>query len=525
MKTGRWIGTLVFATMATTMLSAKPAPRATVDGGAVRGDVSNGIISYKGIPFAAPPVGDLRWRAPQPVKPWKGVHDATRYGPDCAQLPFASDAAPLGTPPSEDCLVMNIWRPEKSSTKKLPVLFWIYGGGFVNGGSSPDVYSGAALAKQGILVVSFNYRLGRFGFFAHPALSAEQSGKAGNYGLMDQLAALQWVRRNIKRFGGDPAAVTIMGESAGGGSVTALMNQPLARGLFHGAINMSGGGRDGGPLGTIRLMRQDQPGLPSAETVGLGFARKIGVTGTDAAALKTLRALPAEKIIDGFNLASLFTGAVDGPTGPVVDNVTIFDTNQNVIARNNHNKVPVMIGATSADIGFFPAKTKDDVFTVFGEKADEARRHFDPDGTLPLPALTFKVGGVRMMIEPARYIASQYTAAGQDVWHYRFGYVAESIRAPGMGAMHASDIPFFFNTVAAKYGKTLTPADAKAAVQISDYVVNFVKRGNPNGADLPQWTKFDATRSIMDFTSERGPVNGSDSMQAQLDLVEGLTAK
>jgi para-nitrobenzyl esterase len=525
MKTSCWVCTVLAATSASAVLAAKPAPIATVDGGIIRGSVTNGIASFKGIPFAAPPIGNLRWRAPQPARPWKGVRDATHYGHDCAQVPFPSDAAPLGTAPSEDCLVMNIWRPETIGAKKVPVLFWIYGGGFVNGGSSPDVYSGAALAKQGIMVVSFNYRLGRLGFFAHPALSAEQAGKAGNYALMDQLAALQWVKRNIARFGGDPAAVTIMGESAGGGSVTSLMNQPAARGLFHGAINMSGGGRDGGPLGTPRLLRKDQPNLPSAESVGLAFAQKIGVPGTDAAALKALRALPADQIIDGFNLASLFTGAMGGPTGPVIDNVTVFGTNQQVLARSGQNKVPVMIGATSADIGFFPASTKDEVFATFGDKADLARHLFDPGDALPLQALIFKIGGIRGMIEPARYVASRYAAAGQTVWHYRFGYVAESIRAPGMGAGHASDIPFFFNTVKAKYGDTLTAADIQAAAQISAYVVNFVKRGNPNGAGLPRWGKFDATQPVMDFTTDRGAVSGADPWKVQLDLAEGLTKK
>ncbi len=507
--------------LAATFATSAQAQTVRTESGPVRGATAEGIISYKGIPFAAPPVGDLRWRAPQPAKPWSEVRDATQYGHDCAQLPFPSDAAPLGTAPSEDCLVMNIWRPANAGSRKLPVLFWIYGGGFVNGGSSPDVYSGVPLAKQGVMVVSFNYRLGRLGFFAHPALTAEQPGKAGNYGLMDQLAALKWVRRNIARFGGDPAAVTIIGESAGGGSVTTLMNQPAARGLFRAAINMSGGGRDGGPLGTPRLLSQDQPGVPSAEKVGLEYATKVGVTGTDAAALKALRALPADRIIDGFNLASLFTGGAGGPTGPVIDGVTVFATNQQILAQNGQNRVPVMIGATSADIGFLPARSREEVFATFGDKAELARSLFDPEGKLPLQGLIFKVGGLLGMIEPARFVASRYTAAGQTVWHYRFGYVAESIRTPGMGAGHASDIPFFFNTVTAKYGTRLTPSDAKAALQISSYVANFVKTGNPNGAGLPTWGRYDASKPVMDFTPDRGPVSGVDPWQAQLDLVEG----
>ncbi len=512
----------LIAALALLGTTAAQAQTVQTESGAVRGSTDEGIIAYKGIPFAAPPVGDLRWRAPQPAKPWKGVRDATQYGHDCAQLPFPSDAAPLGTAPSEDCLVMNIWRPANAGAKKLPVLFWIYGGGYVNGGSSPDVYSGAPLAKQGIMVVSFNYRLGRLGFFAHPALTAEQPGKAGNYGLMDQRAALKWVKRNIAKFGGDPAAVTIIGESAGGGSVTTLMNQPAAKGLFRGAINMSGGGRDNGPLGTPRLLSKDQPNVPSAESVGLAFAKKVGVEGTDAASLKALRAMPADKIIDGFNLASLFTGGAGGPTGPVIDGVTVFATNQQVLARNGQNKVPVMIGATSADIGFLPARSKDEVFARFGDKADVARREFDPDNSLPLQALIFKVGGTMGMIEPARFVASRYAAAGQTAWHYRFGYVAESIRTPGVGAQHASDIPFFFNTVSAKYGAKLTQADAKAAEQISAYIANFTKSGNPNGAGMPVWDKYGATQPVMDFTSDRGPVSGNDPWKVRLDLAEGL---
>ena len=175
------------------------------------------MLSFKGIPFAAPPVGDLRWKPPQPVTPWTGVRPATAYGSDCMQLPFPGDAAPLGTPPAEDCLVVNVWRPADASTK-LPVMVWIYGGGFVNGGSSPAVYDGSQFAKRGVVLVSFNYRVGRFGFFAHPALTKESpNGPLGNYAFLDQIAALKWVQKNIAAFGGDAGNVTIFGESAGGG--------------------------------------------------------------------------------------------------------------------------------------------------------------------------------------------------------------------------------------------------------------------------------------------------------------------
>ncbi len=229
-----------------------------VDTGTLKGAHEVGVLRWKGIPFAAPPVGELRWRAPQPAAAWQGVRDASMYGNDCMQVPFPSDAAPLGTPPNENCLYANVWRPA-GKQRKLPVVFWIYGGGFVNGGASPPTYSGAELAKQGVLFISANYRVGRFGTFAHPALTRANAdaGLLGNYGYMDQLAALRWVQRNIAAFGGDPGNVTIVGESAGGMSVHVLVTSPLAKGLFHKAVVMSGG--DGSGMGQARLSPRPKP--------------------------------------------------------------------------------------------------------------------------------------------------------------------------------------------------------------------------------------------------------------------------
>src|SRR5262245_57543747 len=216
---------------ATTSLAASADPAVVkVDTGTLKGTSTAGVLSWKGIPFAAPPLGDLRWRAPQPAANWQGVRDASAYGNDCMQVPFGGDAAPLGTPPNENCLFANVWRPE-GARSKLPVIFWIYGGGFVNGGASPPTYSGAELAKQGVLFISANYRVGRFGTFAHPALTRANAdaGLLGNYGYMDQLAALQWIQRNIAAFGGDADNVTIVGESAGGMSVHVLVTSARAQ--------------------------------------------------------------------------------------------------------------------------------------------------------------------------------------------------------------------------------------------------------------------------------------------------------
>jgi para-nitrobenzyl esterase len=215
--------------------AAPAAPTVSVAQGTLVGAEEGAVASFKGIPYAAPPVGDLRWRAPQPVAGWTGPRDATQYGHDCAQAPFPPDAAPIRTQPAEDCLYLNVWKPAGAAANaRLPVMVWIHGGGFVNGGTSPAVYSGAAFARDGVVLVSLNYRLGRFGFFAHPALKAE--GLGGNFGFLDQIAALKWVQANVAAFGGDPANVTVFGESAGGMSMHMLLQSPLARGLFARAI-------------------------------------------------------------------------------------------------------------------------------------------------------------------------------------------------------------------------------------------------------------------------------------------------
>lgn len=451
--------------------SAADSAVVKIDSGSLRGASTDGVLSWKGIPFAAPPLGALRWRAPQPVVPWKGVRVASEYGNDCMQVPFPSDAAPLGTPPNEDCLYANVWRPANGN-RKLPVLFWIYGGGFVNGGASPPTYSGAELARQGVLFVSANYRVGRFGTFAHPQLTRADADKGllGNYGYMDQLAALRWVKRNIAAFGGDPGNVTIVGESAGGMSVHALVTSPLARGLFHKAVVMSGG--DGGGMG--------QANLASTEAIGVRFAEKQGIAATDDAALQKLRALSAEQVTDGLSMMALF-GASGPPTfaSPFPDGKLAVDVGA-AYRGKAFTPVPMMIGATSADIG----------------------------------------GKTGMMVAGARAVSTVIANQGVPVYAYRFSYVAEKQPAAvaAQGAGHASDIPFFFNTQALKYQADTTQRDNEMGKTISAYLVNFVKTGNPNGAGLPAWPRYQrASDEIMDFSARGSAVAGRDPWGADID--------
>jgi para-nitrobenzyl esterase len=437
------------ATVPTTAFAQSAGPVARTESGSVRGALESGIASWKGIPFAAPPVGPLRWRAPQPASRWTGVKTTTAYGHDCMQEPFGGDAAPLGTPPAEDCLYLNVWKPAASKTR-LPVVLWIYGGGFVNGGSSPPTYSGVPLARKGVMVVSFNYRIGRFGTFRHPALTKanEDGGIGGNYGYLDQVAALKWVNRNIAAFGGDAANVTVIGESAGGMSVHTLLTSPLTRGLVKRAVVMSGG--DGVGMGSQTAQ--------AIEDTGAAFAASKGVPADDPQALAKLRALTAEQVTDGLSLTQLFSPAKRSFSSPYLDGRVAVDVRK-AYKSGDYTKVPVMIGATSADIG----------------------------------------GNTGPMIAGARAIGAELAKQGVPVYAYRFSYVAESLK-PGPGAGHASDIPFFFDTQAIKYGAATTPRDNAMGAVISDYLVNFAKTGNPNGSALPQWPRYDPQADVlMDF--------------------------
>jgi para-nitrobenzyl esterase len=455
-------------------LAQRPSmdPVVTIETGALRGVVEDGVASFRGIPFAAPPVGELRWRAPQPAAAWDGLRDAAEYSADCMQLPFPSDAAPLGTEPAEDCLYANVWK-QADDARRLPVIVWIYGGGFVNGGSSPPSYSGAALARQGVMVVSFNYRVGRFGTFAHPQLTAANAdgGRIGNYGYMDQIAALEWVQRNIAAFGGDPDNVTIVGESAGGSSVHNLLTSPLAAGLFDRAVIMSGG--DG-----AMLAGHD---LADAESVGLAFAQSQGIVADDPAALERLRALPAEAIVDGLNLAAMINPPAGERTfvGPFAHGQVAMP----IVASyrsGDFARVPIMIGATSADIG----------------------------------------GPTGPMIAGARSLAGTFAGQAVPVWHYRFSYVAQSLNA--QGADHATDIPYFFDTTAIKYGAATTGRDIGMGQVISRYVTNFAKTGDPNGAGLPRWPTYDsASDMVMNFSATGEAVLQPDPLAALIDGVSG----
>ncbi len=481
--------------------------------GRVRGALAQGVIAFKGIPYAAAPRGALRWAAPQPAPPWRGVRPARTFGADCMQRPTPGDMAPLRTRPSENCLYLNVWRPAETSLKPLPVMVWIYGGWYVDGGTSPAIYDGSSFARRGVILVSFNYRLGNFGFFAFPAL-LRRALPAGNFGLMDQIAALRWVQRNIAAFGGNPHEVTLFGESAGGASVNALLINPQTRGLFQRAIIESGGGA--GWLGPDRPLAG---GAGSAAAAGVRLARRFGITGQGRDALEALRRLPAATVLEGVNMQTRgYTAGYVG--GPIVDDRLYFGPAVQQYAKGMGARVPVLIGTNSADLGSMQARSRTALFREFGPEASAARRLFDPRGTLSLQQVAGEVGAILWMIEPARAIARTLAARGQPVYVYRFSYVAHSLRGVWtLGAPHASEIPFVFGTLRAHYGGAVTPADAAMSRALQRYWVAFARTGRPDPRGEPVWPRYqpDADR-LMDFT-EHGPIFEPDPYRQRIDLV------
>ncbi len=427
-------------------------PRATIDAGMLEGRVdTSGVLLFQGIPYAAPPVGDLRWRAPRPVAPWQGVRAANRLGHNCVQHEPYGDIHAEDAGMSEDCLYLNVWTQAMSGRR--PVMVWIHGGGFFAGFGGEERHNGAILTKKGAVVVTINYRLGAFGFLAHPALAMESPNHAaGNYGILDQIAALKWVQRNIAQFGGDPSRVTIFGESAGAMSVGTLLASPLAKGLFHRAILESGTGT------TLIQTRADA--AATAEKI----ATALGVPGTDAAAAPRLRAVPAETLLAVAvrsapnKSAPILWPSVDGYVLPRPVDATIMAGTANV--------VPIIVGSN-----------KDEPQDVFGA--------------------------------PARSLARLMTARGGTVFMYQFTRVAEEdSAAKARGAYHSADIVFAFGRE-----KPISPVagrasyDARLGRAMSDYWVAFATSGDPNGPPSagrwPRWTAYDAaTESYMDLGRE-----------------------
>jgi para-nitrobenzyl esterase len=445
------------------------APVVHTESGDLEGRIKGDVAAYLGIPYAAPPVGALRWRAPRPAASWSGLRAAQDFGYSCVQPAIPEHTLPgAAQQMSEDCLTLNVWA--HTSASGAPVMVWIYGGGDVSGTSANRFYDGTAFAHDGVVLVSLNYRLGNLGFFAHPALRHENVGVGANFGLQDQLAALAWVQRNIAAFGGDPKNVTVFGESAGALDILALMTTPAARGLFHKAIVESAG------------VWTHWPRLTEAEAAGIAVAKQLNVEGPKVTAAQ-LRALPAQQLVQQNAMPGLL---------PVIDGVLLRDEPLGVFARGEALAIPLLIGSNNEE----------------GSLLGEAGAQEQPQDRAPEPAGLRALYGesadddaafARLIFRdqhfaaPARSIAAQHSAHA-PTFLYRFEYVMAALRGRRSGAHHASEIPFVFATVPQI---RLTEADTVMIEAMHDCWIAFAKTGTPGCPHVPAWPAHTPAQDVL----------------------------
>lgn len=496
-----------------TLFSQQVLTTATVDGGKVEGLVENGIGVFKGIPFAAPPVGELRWKAPQPVKPWKAVLKADKFAPQCPQMSFPWSGAPKES--SEDCLYLNVWTPAQSIDEKLPVMVWIYGGGFAMGSASEPSNYGDVLAKQGVVTVNIAYRVGTFGFMAHPELTAESDKNvSGNYGLLDQIAGLEWVKKNIARFGGDPDKITIFGESAGAISVSMLAASPLTKGLFRGAISESGG--NFGPVSDSQKIEGGILSLKGAEQVGLEYMKRMG-----ASNLADLRKLSPEKLLDD-RLSSM------GGFWPNADGYVIADDQYKLYEKGQYNDVNILVGTNSDEGTMFvrPVKLEEyqkQVKERFGPFAKRVFELYPASNDAETHAALADIFRESAFAWPTYAWANLQSKTGKsNVYVYYFD--RQQPTNPSMpfkvrGAAHADEINYVFGHLDLRQPDQFTDADRKLSGQMVKYWTNFAKTGNPNGTGLPQWPIYKEGKSTVLFLNEN-PTVKTIANEAQLKLME-----
>jgi para-nitrobenzyl esterase len=497
-----------FACVCAGVALADTDPLVTVDTGTLRGDTYGDIDIFRRVPFAAPPVGELRWRPPQLAAAWSGVRDARAIGPRCPQVESPSTSAP--GPMSEDCLYLNLWVPR--GAKHLPVMVWIHGGGYAAGSGTMKLYDGKALAKHGVIVVTINYRLGWLGFFAHPALKSDRDVNhpgepLGLYGLLDQIAALQWVQRNVAAFGGDPANVTIFGESAGGGSVTQLMVAPRAKGLFARAISQSGG------TGTSleRYMETSLPNRPSAMALSQAFLKAQGVPASIDA--KGLRALPVSTFLKKQLLLQHGVTFVDGTIVP--------DSVPKLFAEGRQHPVPFLLGANSGEGSAIyaspnamrqiaPDVSREELEALYGKKSD-----------LGYAQLWF---GDSRFLAAAKYLAGSMSrangGAGAPAYLYYMAYRTLAARNDYSGVRHADELPYVFEALE-QFERGAVAADRQVSRAMAAYWTNFAKtgnpNGNPNGDGLPRWEPYRAADDNWFEVGESGLAMKSGILADRLD--------
>jgi para-nitrobenzyl esterase len=481
---------------------------AKVTGGEVQGVVEGEIASFKGIPFAAPPVGGLRWKSPQPVNPWSGIKKAESFAPGCMQ--DRGLASVMGVPLnfSEDCLYLNVWSSAKNPGEKLPVMVWIYGGGFAGGATNVPVYDGTKLAQKGVVIVSPAYRVGAFGFLAHPELSLESGKGSGTYGLQDMIAALRWVKDNVARFGGDPSRVTIFGESAGGIAVSMLAASPPAKGLFHRAISQSGGSF--APPRTGTEAGQNVPTLAAAESTGKSFIESVGAGSINEA--RSLGAEQIQKAVGPMGGIGRFWAVADGHVVPG-DQYERYQAGQ-------FNDTPVLIGTNSDEGAMFvrgpitAAGFEPQIRAGFGRQADDILKAY-PHSTDKEAFKSTKDIFRDTAFAWHTWVWAQLQSQKGKGKSYVYYFDHRTAKTPD-GADHASELPFVFRNLGPR---AETPPAREQAISdlMSSYWVNFAKTGDPNGAGLPSWPAFntkDQRAMFFDSDPSAKPIPNIEKLKA-----------
>ncbi len=463
----RWArrATSIMAAMLATTAAAQSS-RVTTDTGAVQGTHADATLVFKGIPYAAPPVGPARWKPPMPAARWTGVRDARQFGAACPQGTEHKESWAQVGPMSEDCLFLNVWRPARSG--KFPVMVFLHGGGFTYGAAGVPLYDGAGLAKRGVVIVTINYRLGRLGFFAHPALTREDpTGRLGNYAIMDQVAALEWVKRNIAGFGGDPANVTLLGESAGAGSVQILMGSPVAKGLFHKAISESGAGSS--PLFPIR------GGMVNAERVGEMWTDSLGLKNATA---DQLRAIPLADVVK------------NGRAFPFIDGKIVVRSPGDPFYRNEELRIPLIIGGNSneSSLGGMSETTAK---ALLGNDFTALRDGYVVMTGKPSAAATIDLAEDVGFVLPSFALADRHAVNGNKAFAYYFDQVPVDQRASAAGTDHGGELEYVFGTQAAEH--RWDAHDAAVSQMMGDYWVRFATTGDPNGGGAPHWPAVETT--------------------------------
>ena len=513
----------------------------TVANGTLEGKLeASGVRSFKGIPFAQPPMGELRWKPPGPPKNWEGVRKADKFGPRGMQRPIFGDMGFRSDGMSEDCLYLNVWTPARSSKARLPVLVYFYGGGFVAGDGSEGRYDGESVAKKGIVTLTVNYRLGVFGFFAHPELTKESPHQAsGTYGLLDQHAALEWVWRNIAAFGGDPKRVTIAGESAGSISVSAQMASPLSKGLIAGAI-----GESGSILGALSA----QP-LAKAEQIGVKFASGLGQG--DAPSLAALRAMSAEQLLEATAKPGVpwFTPTVDGyffPKGP-----------PEIFAAGDQAHVPLLAGSNSEEMTSAAVLGRDKptvenyrkaLQRLYPGKADEVFQLYPAANEQEVLDAAQDLAGDRFIAYSTwKWIDLATKTGGRPTYYYLYarprppmrpdmgnavpglaGGVVRNPQAkanqppPSRGAVHSAEIEYALGNLDYNKVYAWTPDDYQVSKVMQEYFANFIKTGNPNGRGLPKWPKFDHGQRLIIDVNTRAE---KDKVRARYEFLDQFSSK